>query len=61
MIIVKSLGLSEANLVIRAGVARGNAIGSPSMIGVVDVGGTVVAQARMILRPYLLSNGQSSD
>jgi uncharacterized protein GlcG (DUF336 family) len=47
MIIVKSLGLSDADLVIQAGIARANAIGSPSTIAVVDVGGTVVAQARM--------------
>ena len=47
MIIVKSLGLAEANVVMQAGIARANAIGSPSTIAVVDVGGTVVAQARM--------------
>ncbi len=47
MITVKSLGLTDANLVIQAGIARANKIGSPSTIAVVDVGGTVVAQARM--------------
>jgi hypothetical protein len=47
MIIVKSLGLAEANLLIQAGIVRANALGSPSTIVVVDVGGTVVAQARM--------------
>jgi uncharacterized protein GlcG (DUF336 family) len=47
MITVKSLSLSDANLVIQAGVARANKIGSPSTIAVVDVGGTIVAQARM--------------
>jgi uncharacterized protein GlcG (DUF336 family) len=47
MITVKSLGLAEANRVIEAGIAHANKIGSPSTIAVVDVGGTVVAQARM--------------
>lgn len=47
MISIKSLGLTEANLVIQAGIARANEIGSPSTIAVVDVGGTIVAQARM--------------
>jgi uncharacterized protein GlcG (DUF336 family) len=47
MITVKSLGLADANLVIQAGIARAKTIGSPSTIAVVDVGGTVVAQARM--------------
>src|SRR6201991_4345013 len=47
MITVKSLGLADANLVIQAGIARAAKIGSPSTIAVVDVGGTVVAQARM--------------
>ena len=47
MITVKSLGLADANLVIQAGIARATKIGSPSTIAVVDVGGTVVAQARM--------------
>jgi uncharacterized protein GlcG (DUF336 family) len=46
MITIKSLGLTEANLVIQAGIAHANKIGSPSTI-VVDVGGTIVAQARM--------------
>src|ERR1700754_1060451 len=47
MITIKSLGLTEANFVIQAGIARANEIGSPSTIAVVDVGGTIVAQARM--------------
>jgi uncharacterized protein GlcG (DUF336 family) len=47
MITVKSIGLDEANRVIDAGIARATAIGSPSTISVVDVAGTVVAQARM--------------
>lgn len=47
MITVKSLGLADANLVIQAGIARASQINSPSTIAVVDVGGTVVAQARM--------------
>ena len=47
MITSKTLDLAEANLVIEAGIARANAIGSPSTICVVDVGGTVIAQARM--------------
>jgi len=47
MITVKSLGLSEANLVIQAGISRAKEIGSPSTICVVDVGGTIIAQARM--------------
>lgn len=47
MIIVKSLGLTEANLLIQAGIARASEIGSPSTIAVVDVGGTIIAQARM--------------
>jgi uncharacterized protein GlcG (DUF336 family) len=47
MITVKSVGLTDANLVIQAGIARAKKIGSPSTIAVVDVGGTVVAQARM--------------
>jgi NAD(P)-dependent dehydrogenase (short-subunit alcohol dehydrogenase family)/uncharacterized protein GlcG (DUF336 family) len=47
MITIKSLGLTEANLVIQAGITRANEIGSPSTIAVVDVGGTIVAQARM--------------
>jgi uncharacterized protein GlcG (DUF336 family) len=34
-------------LLIQAGIARANEIGSPSTIAVVDVGGTVVAQSRM--------------
>src|ERR1051326_5946336 len=47
MISLKSLNLAEANLVIQAGIARANQIGSPSTISVVDVGGTIIAQARM--------------
>jgi uncharacterized protein GlcG (DUF336 family) len=47
MITVKTLGLSDANIVIQAGIGRANAIHSPSTIAVVDVGGTIVAQARM--------------
>jgi uncharacterized protein GlcG (DUF336 family) len=47
MITVNSLGLDEANRVIAAGVARATQINSPSTICVVDVGGTVIAQARM--------------
>jgi len=47
MIFLKSLGLEEANLVIHAGIARAKAIESPSTICVVDVGGIIVAQARM--------------
>jgi uncharacterized protein GlcG (DUF336 family) len=47
MITVKSLGLADANMLIQAGIARANEIGSPSTIAVVDVGGTVIAQARM--------------
>jgi uncharacterized protein GlcG (DUF336 family) len=47
MITTKSLGLAEANLLIQAGIARAGEIGSPSTIAVVDVGGTMVAQARM--------------
>ena len=47
MIAIKSLGLRDANVVIQAGIARAVEIGSPSTIAVVDVGGTIVAQARM--------------
>jgi uncharacterized protein GlcG (DUF336 family) len=47
MITLKSIGLAEANLVIQAGIARAQQIGSPSTIAVVDVGGAMVAQARM--------------
>jgi uncharacterized protein GlcG (DUF336 family) len=47
MITIKSIGLAEANLVIQAELTRANEIGSPSMIAVVDAGGTIVAQARM--------------
>ena len=47
MITLKSLGLAEANAVIQAGIARAAEINSPSTICVVDVSGTVIAQARM--------------
>jgi uncharacterized protein GlcG (DUF336 family) len=47
MIKLNSLGLAEANRIIEAGVARANEIGSPSTIAVVDIAGTVIAQARM--------------
>jgi uncharacterized protein GlcG (DUF336 family) len=47
MITVKSLGLDDANRIIEAGIARATEISSPSTISVVDVGGTVIAQARM--------------
>jgi uncharacterized protein GlcG (DUF336 family) len=47
MITLKSIGLADANRVIQAGIARATEIHSPSTIAVVDVGGTVVAQARM--------------
>jgi uncharacterized protein GlcG (DUF336 family) len=47
MITLKSLGLADANLAIQAGIARATEIGSPSTISVVDIGGTVIAQARM--------------
>jgi uncharacterized protein GlcG (DUF336 family) len=47
MITLTSLGLTEANRVIQAGIARAGEISSPSTIAVVDVGGTIVAQARM--------------
>jgi uncharacterized protein GlcG (DUF336 family) len=47
MITVKTLSLADANRVIQAGIAHANKIGSPSTIAVVDVGGSVVAQARM--------------
>jgi uncharacterized protein GlcG (DUF336 family) len=47
MITLKSLGLTEANALIQAGIGRADEISSPSTIAVVDVGGTVIAQARM--------------
>jgi uncharacterized protein GlcG (DUF336 family) len=47
MITLKSVGLADANQAIQAGIAHATRIGSPSTIAVVDVGGTVVAQARM--------------
>jgi uncharacterized protein GlcG (DUF336 family) len=47
MITTQSLALQDANQLIEAGIARANEIGSPSTIAVVDVGGTIIAQARM--------------
>jgi uncharacterized protein GlcG (DUF336 family) len=47
MITLKSLGLAEANVLIQAEIARADEIGSPSTISVLDVGGTIIAQARM--------------
>ena len=47
MITVKTLDLEDANQVLQAGIAHAKKIGSPSTIAVVDVGGTVVVQARM--------------
>ena len=47
MITLRSLGLEDANRMIQAGIVQAKKIGSPSTIAVVDVGGTVVAQARM--------------
>jgi uncharacterized protein GlcG (DUF336 family) len=47
MISVRSVDLEEANRVIQAGIMHAMKIGSPSTIAVVDVGGTIVAQARM--------------
>jgi uncharacterized protein GlcG (DUF336 family) len=47
LITVKTIGLADANQVIQAGIARAIEIGSPSTFTVVDVGGTVIAQARM--------------
>ena len=47
MITLNTLSLAEANLIIQAGIARANEIASPSTLSVVDVGGTVIAQARM--------------
>jgi uncharacterized protein GlcG (DUF336 family) len=44
---LRSLGLEEANRILQAGIIHAEKIGSPSTIAVVDVGGTVVAQARM--------------
>ena len=40
MIEATSLGLTDADLLIQAGIARAIEIGSPSTIAVVDVGGT---------------------
>src|ERR1700742_1059984 len=47
MITVKSLDLTDANFVVQAGIARASEIKSPSTICVVDIGGTVIVQARM--------------
>lgn len=47
MMTVKSLGLADANRMLQAGIAHANKIRSPSTIAVVDVGGAIVAQARM--------------
>jgi uncharacterized protein GlcG (DUF336 family) len=47
MIILKSVGLADANIVLQAGIAHAAKIRSPSTIAIVDVGGTLVAQARM--------------
>lgn len=47
MLTITSLGLEDAESVIRAGIARATEISSPSTICVVDPGGTVIAQARM--------------
>jgi uncharacterized protein GlcG (DUF336 family) len=47
MMSVKSLGLADANRMLQAGIAHANKIRSPSTIAVVDVGGAIVAQARM--------------
>jgi len=47
MIIVKSIGLEDANRIIEKAIAHASRIGSPSTIAVVDIGGAVVAQARM--------------
>ena len=47
MITLKSLGLTEANQIVQAGIARATEISSPSTLCVVDVGGIVIAQARM--------------
>lgn len=47
MITLQTLGLADANQVIQAGIARATEIGSPSTFTVVDIGGTVIAQARM--------------
>jgi uncharacterized protein GlcG (DUF336 family) len=47
MITVRSLDLEDANRVLQAGIIHAKKIGSPSTIAVVDVGGTIVVQARM--------------
>lgn len=39
--------MADANQIIQAGIARANQIQTPSTFTVVDVGGTVIAQARM--------------
>jgi len=47
MITMKSLSLDDAKQLVEAGIARAKDIKSPSSITVVDVGGTVILQARM--------------
>jgi uncharacterized protein GlcG (DUF336 family) len=47
MITLKSLALDDAKTIAEAGIARAKEINSPSTISVVDVGGTVILQARM--------------
>jgi uncharacterized protein GlcG (DUF336 family) len=47
MITLKSLGLEDANRILQAGIVHATKIGSPSTIAIVDVGGAIVAQARM--------------
>ncbi|MET0231990.1 MAG: heme-binding protein [Rhodanobacteraceae bacterium] len=47
MLTLKSIALQDANRIIEKGIAQADRIGSPSTIAVVDVGGTVIAQARM--------------
>ena len=47
MLTLKSIALEDANRIIEKGIAQAGRIGSPSTIAVVDVGGTVIAQARM--------------
>lgn len=44
---LQTLGLADACKIIQAGMERASQIGSPSTFVVVDVGGTVIAQARM--------------
>lgn len=47
MITLKTVDLAQANQVIQKGIARASEINSPSTLCVVDVGGTIIAQARM--------------